>query len=96
MMYAQRHLPDIEHWSQSSDSNVIPRRARPGLAGLRHRGTSLISILSSKPMPEYGLDCLLLAIFARQRRCQAVLLLIKVSLQGNLAYKKLPPHRTLQ
>jgi len=32
MMYSKRHLPDIE---QSSCSNVIPRRARPGLAGLR-------------------------------------------------------------
>jgi len=30
-----RVLPDIEQWSQSSGSNVIPRRARPGLAGLR-------------------------------------------------------------
>ena len=28
-------LPDIEQWSQSSGSNVIPGRARPGLAGLR-------------------------------------------------------------
>jgi len=35
MMYSKRHLPDIEQWSQSSGSNVIPRRARPGLAGLR-------------------------------------------------------------
>ena len=33
-----RHLPDIEQWNQSSGSNVIPRRAHPGLAGLRpHR-----------------------------------------------------------
>ena len=31
MMYFKRHLPDIEQWSQSSGSNVIPRRARPGL-----------------------------------------------------------------
>ena len=30
-----RHLPDIELGSHSSGSNVIPRRARPGLAGLR-------------------------------------------------------------
>ena len=38
MMYSKRHLPDMEQWSQSSGSNVIPRRARPGLAGLRpHR-----------------------------------------------------------
>ena len=28
------HLPDIEQWSQSSGSNVIPRRAPPDLAGL--------------------------------------------------------------
>ena len=34
-MYTKRHLPDIEQWSRSSGSNVIPRRARPGLAGLR-------------------------------------------------------------
>ena len=34
-MYSKRQLPDIEQWSQSSGSNVIPRRARPGLAGLR-------------------------------------------------------------
>ena len=37
-MYSKRHLPDIEQWGQSSGANVIPRRARPGLAGLRpHR-----------------------------------------------------------
>ena len=36
MMYSERHLPDIEQWSQSSGSNVISRLARPGLAGLRH------------------------------------------------------------
>ena len=35
VMYSKRHMPDIEQWSQSSGSNVIPRRARPGLAGLR-------------------------------------------------------------
>jgi len=35
MMYSKRHLPDIEQWSQSSGSNVITRRARPGLAGLK-------------------------------------------------------------
>ena len=29
------HLPYIEQWSQSSGCNVIPRRARPGFAGLR-------------------------------------------------------------
>ena len=34
-MYSKRHLPDIEQWSQSSGSNVITRRAHPGLAGLR-------------------------------------------------------------
>jgi len=27
MMYPKRHLPDIEQWSQSSGSNVIPRWA---------------------------------------------------------------------
>jgi len=42
MMYSNRHLPDIEQWGQSSGSNDIPRRARPGLAGLRpHRGGGL-------------------------------------------------------
>jgi len=35
MMYSKRYLSDREQWSQSSGSNVIPRRARPGLAGLR-------------------------------------------------------------
>ena len=35
MIYSNRQLPDIEQWSQSSGSNVIPRRDRPGLAGLR-------------------------------------------------------------
>jgi len=34
MMYPKRYLPGIEQWNQSSGSNVIPRRARPGLAGL--------------------------------------------------------------
>ena len=29
------HLPDIEQWSQSSGSNVIRRRTRPDLPGLR-------------------------------------------------------------
>ena len=28
MMYTRKHLPDIEQWSQSSGSNVIPRGAR--------------------------------------------------------------------
>ena len=42
-MYSKRHLPDVEQWSQSSDSNVIPRRARAGLAGLRPH----ISVLNS-------------------------------------------------
>ena len=38
----QKNLPDIEQWSQSSGSNVIPRRARPGLAGPRpHMGEHL-------------------------------------------------------
>jgi len=34
-MHSKKHLPDIEQWSQSSGSNVISRRARPRLAGLR-------------------------------------------------------------
>ena len=34
-MYTKTHLPNVEQWSQSSGSNVILRRARPGLAGLR-------------------------------------------------------------
>jgi len=37
-----RHLPDIELWSQSSGSNVIPRRARPGLAGLRPHSPGML------------------------------------------------------
>jgi len=36
---AKRHVPDMEQWSQSSGSNVIERRARPGLAGLRPHST---------------------------------------------------------
>jgi hypothetical protein len=32
MMYSKRHLPDVDQQSQSIGSNVIPRRARPGLA----------------------------------------------------------------
>jgi len=34
MMYSKRHLPGIEQWGQISGSNVIPRRAHPGLAGI--------------------------------------------------------------
>jgi len=34
---ARAHVPDIEQWSQSSGSIVIPRRACPGLASLRPR-----------------------------------------------------------
>ena len=34
MMFSKRHLPDIKQRSQRSGSNVIPRRARLGLAGL--------------------------------------------------------------
>ena len=33
-------LTDIEQWSQSSGPNVIPRRARRGLAGLRPHSES--------------------------------------------------------
>jgi len=40
-MYSKRHLPDIEQWSQSSGSDVIPRRDRPGLAGLRPHTVSV-------------------------------------------------------
>ena len=48
MMCAKRHLPDIEQWIQSSGSNVIPRRARPGLAGLRpHKEHRLPTKLSA-------------------------------------------------
>jgi len=48
MMNSKRHLPDKEQWSQSSGSNVISGRARPGLAGLRPhsciaRATGLLS-----------------------------------------------------
>ena len=38
-MYSKIHLLDIEQWSQSSGSNVILTRARPGLAGLRPHDT---------------------------------------------------------
>ena len=41
MMYSKRHLPDLEQWGQSSGSTVIPRRARPGLAGLAGLGPEL-------------------------------------------------------
>ena len=37
-----RTSPPIEQWSQSSGSNVIPRRARPSLAGLRHHTCNLL------------------------------------------------------
>ena len=33
--WPKAHLSDTEQWSRSSGSNVIPRQARPGLAGLR-------------------------------------------------------------
>ena len=39
MMYFKRNLADTEKWSQSSGCNIIPRRARPGLAGLRPHTT---------------------------------------------------------
>ena len=32
---------EIEQWSQSSGSNIIPKRARPGLAGPRPHTSSL-------------------------------------------------------
>ena len=38
-----QHLPDIEQWSQSSGSNVIPRRVRPGLHGPRPHAPALSS-----------------------------------------------------
>ena len=34
-VFPKCHLSDIEQWSQSSGSNVIPKRARPGLTGIR-------------------------------------------------------------
>ena len=52
MMYSLRHLPD-KAVEPSSGSNVIPRRARPGLAGLAgliaaaQSGVSEISITFS-------------------------------------------------
>jgi hypothetical protein len=39
----QIHPPDIEQWGQSSGANVIPRRARSGLAGLRPHTVSSFS-----------------------------------------------------
>ena len=48
MIYIKRHLPDIEQWSQSRGFNVIPRRARPGLDGLRpHTGGGSLNPKSS-------------------------------------------------
>jgi hypothetical protein len=35
MMGLKRYLFDKEQWSQSSGFSVIPRLARPGLAGLK-------------------------------------------------------------
>jgi hypothetical protein len=49
-MYSKRHLPDTEQWSQSSGPNVVPRRARPGLAGLR----PLTSLPKQSTAPECG------------------------------------------
>ena len=46
MMYFKRHLPDMEQWSQSSGSNVIPRRARSGQAGLRPHSEALLTLLT--------------------------------------------------
>ena len=60
MMYSKRHLPDIEQWSQSSGSNVIPRRARPDLAGLRPHSFGIESTRTSvtfsvgTPLCAYG------------------------------------------
>ena len=34
-VFHETHLPHRQQWSQSSGINVNPRRARPGLAGLR-------------------------------------------------------------
>ena len=43
MMYSKRNLPDVEQWSNSGGSNVIPRQARPSLAVLRaHMGVGLV------------------------------------------------------
>ena len=39
---------DVEQWSQSSGSNVIPRRARPGLAGLRPHSGGVWTFLMRK------------------------------------------------
>ena len=48
-MYSTSHMPDIEQWSQSSGSNVIPRRAHPGLAGLGpHRFTLQARVLKAR------------------------------------------------
>ena len=38
-LWQARDICPIEQWSQSSGSNVIPRRARPGLAGLSSQPT---------------------------------------------------------
>ena len=51
MMYSKRYLPDIEQWSQISGSNVIPRRARPGLAGLRPHKVTVWSLVSRPQVP---------------------------------------------
>ena len=81
-MYSKRLLPDIEQWSQSSGSNVIPRRARPGLAGL---GPRKIRHRQERP----------LCLIGRSRATTATGVPMVV-LQGYLAYEKPPPRRTLQ
>ena len=48
-MCSKRHLPDIEQWSQSIGSNVIPKRARPGLAGPSFTGGGRRPLLVAPP-----------------------------------------------
>jgi len=46
-------MSDIEQWGQSSGSNVIPRRARPGLTGRRPHNAGLPLCIVA-PYSEYG------------------------------------------
>jgi len=76
-----RAKADIEQWSQSSGSNVITRRARPGLAGPRpHKRASAAA------------ECLRAKAGTGTPRVRV----LRTTLQRNLAHKKAPPPRTLQ
>ena len=102
MMYSKRHLPNTEQWSQSSGSNVIPRRARPGLAGLKpHKGGNA-SLKVLRCLVQQIQNVLVHnALSSDHRECEKVSQMYSREesprwLQGYLAHKKPPPPRTLQ